>query len=250
MVPADTSQQTSGGPYDAGEDEMYAPPEGGGGGEGCGGFDSPFGGGSGEDSVGVDGGFGPSSLASGGGEVQCPDNQCSGFGTDSNGDTYWVQFNAFEGGVSGYFYGPDLTNGINIFNGQIYSDANYQLKLEQVYASQIASQCGTVNGSLSADAPANSGAKVSSCSALYIQGSHANFPVQCGSWNGGDCAGRWAGGLHIEGNPSEGFWGHNDTASYYTGSQFNWATFNPWNLVAHGVVDFLYGSSFIYMFPH
>ena len=70
--------------------------------------------------------------------MQCPDNQCSGFGTDSNGNTRWVQFDAFEGGVSGYFYGPDLTNGINIFDGKLYSDANYQLKLEQVYGSQIA----------------------------------------------------------------------------------------------------------------
>lgn len=70
--------------------------------------------------------------------MQCPDNQCSGFGTDSNGNTRWVQFDAFEGGVSGYFYGPDLNNGINIFDGKLYSDANYQLKLEQVYGSQIA----------------------------------------------------------------------------------------------------------------
>jgi RHS repeat-associated protein len=57
-VPGDTSQQTSGyGPYDAG-DEMYAPLEGGGGGEGCGGFDSPFGGGSGDDQIGMDSTFG------------------------------------------------------------------------------------------------------------------------------------------------------------------------------------------------
>lgn len=56
-VSGDTSQQTSGnGPYNAGEDEMDAPLEGGGGGN-CGGFDSPFGGGSGEDSIGIDFGF-------------------------------------------------------------------------------------------------------------------------------------------------------------------------------------------------
>ena len=95
MVPADTSQQTSGGPYDAGEDEMYAPPEGGGGGEGCGGFDSPFGGGSGEDSIGIDFGFGPSSLCTAAGCAQCPDSGCSG-------GTYVCDANGCSGNSSDY----------------------------------------------------------------------------------------------------------------------------------------------------
>ncbi len=77
----------------------------------------------------------------------------------------------------------------------------------------------------------------------------ANFPIDCGEWQNGDCADRWAGGLHIEGNLQQGFWGHNDTASYYIGSAFNWGTFSPWNLFLHAVVDVIGGSTATYIFP-
>lgn len=197
------------------------------------------------------GGFSGAGLfGSGESSVQCPNNVCSGFGTDANGDVKFVQFEAFAGGVSGYYNPQDLVDGVYDYGGQIYNAANYQSLLEQVYAPQISSQCATVSGNLSADTPADSGAHVASCSDKYIQGGHANFSVDCGSWNGGDCAGRWPGGLHIEGNQAIGFWGHNDTASFYLGGSFNWNTFNPWNLFVHTVVDVIGGNTAVYVFPH
>jgi RHS repeat-associated protein len=144
----------------------------------------------------------------------------------------------------------DLENGVHEYNGKLYSSANYQALLKQVYASQISSQCGTVGGSLSSDAPSGMGAAVTSCDALYIEGGHANFSIDCGTWMGGNCAGRFVGGLHIEGNPTLGFWGHNDTASPYLGASFNWGTFNPWKLVVHGVVDVAGGNTAVYVFSH
>ena len=196
------------------------------------------------------GGVGGAGLGGGESAVQCPDNVCSGFGTSASGDTAWAEFVATAGGVNGYYDPEDLTNGIYDFNGQLYDYDNYQALLKQQFASQIAAQCGTLSGNLAADAPAGSGASAICGSVQYIQGGHANFAIDCGSWNGGNCAGRFAGGLHIEGNPEEGFWGHNDTASYFIGSGFNWGTFNPWNLVVHGVVDFIGGNTAVYVFPH
>ncbi len=89
---------------------------------------------------------------------------------------------------------------------------------------------------------------------LYVAGGHANFRIACGSANGGNCAGPWGGGLHIESERlttgERIYWGHNDTASYYIGSHANWGTFSPWNLVVHGTVDFIYGHMGNYIFPY
>jgi hypothetical protein len=114
-------------------------------------------------------------------------------------------------------------------------------------------QCGTIGANLGADFP-NTGASVNCTSVNYVQGSHANFSIGCGSALGGDCAGRSAGGLHIESetldNGQKIYWGHNDTASYYIGSGFNWGTFSAWNLFLHGAVDYLWGNVVITMFPY
>jgi RHS repeat-associated protein len=57
--------------------------------------------------------------------AQCPNNTCSGFGTNASGQTAWAQFYAFAGGVSGYYNPSDLTNGVNEVNGQLYNDAGF-----------------------------------------------------------------------------------------------------------------------------
>ncbi|MGD1158588.1 MAG: RHS repeat-associated core domain-containing protein [Terriglobia bacterium] len=109
---------------------------------------------------------------------------------------------------------------------------------------------GTGGAKVPPDRDKGGGASANCGNLVYIQGGHANFSIDCGSALGGDCAGRSAGGLHIEGNPKEGFWGHNDTASYYIGQSFNWGTFSPWNLFLHGGVDYLWGNVVITMFPY
>jgi len=205
----------------------------------------------------IDGGYvGDATGLFGSGEstAQCPNNVCAGPGTDSKGQTVWAQYYVFTDGTSGYFNPQQMTNGINTMNGMVYNDANFQTLLKQQYASQIASQCGTVAGNLAADAPSGSGASVVSCNAGNIQGGNANFQVNCGDWNNGNCAGRWDGGLHIEAQtlPSGDtiYWAHNDAASPYIGASFNWATFNPWNLVVHFTVDVLAGNTVYYVLPH
>lgn len=254
--PQDTSQQVAGfGPYVDDEE--------GGGGEVCGGFDSPFGGDSGDYQIGIDGGFGPASLAGGGmgamgdgfggsnADVQCPDNVCSGFGQDSNGNWQWVQFNSFEGGPSGYFYAPDLTNGINAYNGQIYSDANYQQLLQQVYASQIASQCARVTANTASDF---GGSASVSCGNPTIIGGHANFALDCGN---GPCpaVGRYDNGVHIEcaagGNcgPNDPLVVHDDTVSPWVGS-FSFSAVFTGNFWEHGFADLIYGSVCDCVLPH
>jgi RHS repeat-associated protein len=210
--------------------------------------------------VSIDGGgaipaglFGEGGLGGGGSAVQCPGNICEGLGTAADGTTAIVQFYAFANGMSGYYDPTDLTDGIYDYNGVLYNSGNYQALLKQVYAAQISGQCGTLSGNL---ATASGGAASVDCATVnYIQGGHANFPVTCGSWGTYDpdtgtydCSGRFAGGLHIETNGSGVFWGHNDTASYYTGFGFNWGTFSPWNLFVHGTVDFIGGSLFTYVF--
>jgi len=62
----------------------------------------------------------------GGGEsaVECPGGVCSGFGTNANGDTAWVEFTATAGGVTGYYNPLDLANGIYEYGGQLYNSAN------------------------------------------------------------------------------------------------------------------------------
>jgi RHS repeat-associated protein len=89
--------------------------------------------------VSIDGGgfvsldSGSSGLLSAGSNsmVQCPNNTCSGFGTNANGDTRFVDFMAFASGISGYFYGLNLSNGLNELNGKLYTDAAYKQLLGQ-----------------------------------------------------------------------------------------------------------------------
>lgn len=71
--------------------------------------------------------------------VQCP-GPCTGFGTNAAGQTIVVQFSAFAGGASGYFYGPDLANGINIVNGMVLTDAGYNKYIQVTYAGAIEAQ--------------------------------------------------------------------------------------------------------------
>jgi RHS repeat-associated protein len=197
-------------------------------------------------------------VLAGGFGVQCPNNLCSGLGTDPySGNQAYLFFTAGAGGATGYLSMYDWSQGVNEVNGTFLSNAQYDAYLQATYASQISAQCATLSGNLSADATLGSGASVNCGNLQYIQGGHANFAVTCGSWgtydttsNAYNCAGRWPGGLHIEGDPTDGFWGHNDTASYYIGQSFNWGTFSPWNLLVHGTVDFIGGSLFTYVFAH
>lgn len=181
----------------------------------------------------------------------CP-SSCSGFSNKGN----YVQYVATAGsGAQGYVLFSSLQQGLNDANGIFMTGSEYNAYLRTTYPAQISSQCGTVSGSLSADSGGTAGAAPSvNCGQVkYFQGSHANFPINCGSWNGGDCAGRWPGGLHIESSTLNGqttYWGHNDTASYYIGNSFNWATFSPWNFLVHSTVDAIYGNTGTYMFSH
>lgn len=220
------------------------------GGAGCNGV---YDGGDGGASIDGGGGMPPGlgGLLGGSGESYglCPDNACTVPGIDSQtGQPAILEYTIASDGTWSYLSGYDLSLGLNTADGTFLSDAQYGLYQQITYANQISAQCGTVGRSLFADAPAGSGATVKSCDPNSIQGAHANFPIDCGDWLG--CAGRWAGGLHIEGNPTVGFWGHNDTASYYIGPSFNWDTFSLWNLFQHGGVDVLGGNTVVNMFPH
>jgi RHS repeat-associated protein len=217
--------------------------------------DCGYGPGPGPGGVSIDGGapipvgeFGSGSLGGGESAVQCPDNVCSGLGTDDNGETAFVEFIATAGGVSGYYNPEDLADGIYEYGGQLYNSDNYQSLLEQQYDAQIAAQCGSVNDALAA----NNISATATCSGSFVQGGHANFTLVCDD-DSQDClaAGRYDDGLHIEFNSSTGlYYAHDDTASPYIGSSFNWATFNPWNLLVHGVVDVIGGNIAVYVFPH
>lgn len=195
--------------------------------------------------LGGGGGGGGNDLAA------CPGNVCSGFGTDPySGQPAWLQFTADAGGNTGYLSLYDWTQGVNGINGTFLSNSQYFAYLKATYAAQISNQCGTVSSNLSANSAGTAGTSPSvNCgNVTSIQGSHANFQINCGSWNGGNCAGRWPGGLHIETDGQGNYWAHNDTASPFIGSSFNWATFNPWNLFVHGTVDVIGGTLFNYVF--
>ena len=116
--------------------------------------------------------------------------------------------------------------------------------METTFATEIAAQCQTLSGNLAADLGTNP--RVDCQQIVGINGAHANFSITCP--NGG-CAGRWAGGLHIEsaigpdGIPY--YWGHNDPASPYIGQSFNWSTLNWWNLFVHVGVDVVGGNTIV-----
>ncbi|HXA76905.1 MAG TPA: RHS repeat-associated core domain-containing protein, partial [Candidatus Acidoferrales bacterium] len=176
--------------------------------------------------------------------VQCP-GPCQGTGTNSAGQTTFVQFKAFAGGVSGYFNPADLTNGINQVNGQIMDDANYQLHLQQTYASQIQNQLNNVKAGLAADFP---GQGISANpNNPQIQGGHANFSLACtdGSSN---CtlppSGRYPNGIHI---PKSGIV-HDDAVSPWVSPFSFYAVFTT-NFWEHGFVD-LIGGQFVPVFSH
>jgi hypothetical protein len=169
----------------------------------------------------------------------------SDYNSQPGGPFSWYKFPALPCG-SGYCT-PQLGTTLDEYaNAATNSAVMYPLSQPGNLDAALA-QCGTLSGNLSA---ASGGQASADCGNLvYSQGSHANFSIDCGDWKGGDCAGRWTGGLHIETNGNGDFWGHNDTASYYTGSGFNWATFSPWNLFLHGGVGYLWGNLVITMFP-
>jgi hypothetical protein len=174
----------------------------------------------------------------GGGAVQCPFRDC-GIGTA----------NPYQciGSVCGYMSLEYAATHRNEVNGTLLTNAQFNSYLLATYAANVSAQCATLDANLSA--ASGGAAKVNCDNAVYIQGGHANFAIDCGEWKNGQRAGRWAGGLHIETDGYGNFWGHNDTASYYIGTSFNWATFNPWNLFVHGTVDFI-GGLFTDVFAH
>jgi RHS repeat-associated protein len=73
------------------------------------------------------------------GVAACPNNVCSGFGTNAKGPVF-AQFYAFAGGVSGYFNPSDLTNGINEVNGGLLTDAGYQAYVLANFAEALIAQ--------------------------------------------------------------------------------------------------------------
>jgi RHS repeat-associated protein len=77
-------------------------------------------------------------LASGA-AVECPNDVCSGIAFDAAGKAVYVQYYAFTG-ASGYFKPTDLANGINVVNGRILNDANYEQYVLEVYQARIESQ--------------------------------------------------------------------------------------------------------------
>jgi len=98
------------------EDEAYfGPVQKGSGDEACGTYyaaPGPAGGGGGTGAFGcsVDGAEMPCALSgSDQASAQCPNNICSGYGTDQNGDVTWVDFTAFSGGPNGYYSPGDLS---------------------------------------------------------------------------------------------------------------------------------------------
>ena len=248
-------------------EDGYASMEDGGSGEQCGGFDSPFGGGSGEDMIGIDGGMGLASLAGGGigamgggfggsnAAVQCPDNACAGFGTNSNGQTEWVQFSAFEGGsqgdVSGYFYGPDLSNGIYVENGQLLDTTNHNNYLQNEYNQQVNNQCSRTSNNAAMDF---GGSGAVSCGNPTIMGGHANFAFTCSDPSCGP--GRYDSGIHVEcasGGYSCNYYDplvvHDDTISPWVGS-FQFSDIFTGAFWEHGVADLIYGSACDCVLPH
>jgi hypothetical protein len=88
--------------------------------------------------------------------VKCPNNVSFRLGTNSSGDTFYVQFMAFVGGISGYFYAPDLSYGLNELNGKLYMDAAYAQLLgqgiEEAQRAAIAQKLSQLTGMSYADA--------------------------------------------------------------------------------------------------
>jgi len=112
-----------------------------------------------------------------GAAVQCPDNQCSGVGTvPGTNVTAVVQFMAFAGGTTGYFYGPQLNNGINEVNGMILTDAQYDAYVQATYGGEIEAQ----RVALAQAIAANSGISYEDAyRSLVVQGGH----LQGGNYN-------------------------------------------------------------------
>jgi hypothetical protein len=79
------------------------------------------------------------------GGVQCPDNSCTGVGTDANGNQYIVQFYAFAGGLSGYFNPSDLAQNIWEWNGQLKTAAGWQ-QLTQPYSNYMQGMLASILG--------------------------------------------------------------------------------------------------------
>lgn len=193
------------------------------------------------------GGFGGSNA-----DVQCPDNVCAGFGTNSSGQTEWVQFSAFEGGsqgdVSGYFYGSDLSNGLYIENGQLLDTTNHNNYLQNEYNQQVANQCQRISQNLP-----QGGSLANGCNNPNIIGGHANFAFSCSDPSCGP--GRYGNGVHVECasgsscNYNDPLVIHNDTVSPWTGP-FTFSDIFAGAFWEHGFVDLIYGSACDCVFPY
>jgi RHS repeat-associated protein len=176
---------------------------------------------------------------------------------DSPGTTIYGYdvFDALEGAPGAYAYinqSGDLGFGFSEdlwIHDWAKSEAQFQNSPE--YRQGVNGQYQTVSSDVASALP-GTGARVTSNVPKYVQGAHANFPIFCGT--AGNCAGRYANGLHIESmklkNGHTIYWGHNDTASPYIGSSFNLGKFDLWNLVVHGAVDVVNGHLGNYIFPY
>jgi RHS repeat-associated protein len=174
--------------------------------------------------------------------AQCPDNVCSGFGTNSNGDVRFVQFMSFAGGANGYFYGPDLGNGINEFNGHLYNNANWNELVQMTFADKIEVQ----REALARKIAANS--NISYADALkslqtgsgYVQGGNWNFTTSltppalaCGT-DASRCN-----GIHFVQHNGQQYV-HLDTSNPFGG---------VFSFLAHSVVDVVAGNTVWWVIP-
>lgn len=202
------------------------------------------GGGCSMDGIEVDCSYATGFLSGSDGLAVCPNNVCSGFGVNGQGQTVYAQYYAFAGGTAGYFDPTEFAGGINDVNGKIYSDADYQAYLRATYISQIAGQFNRLSANLNAVFGNTASADFGDPN---IVGGHANFDFTCTDWS--VCGpGRYDDGIHVECASGETSCSsgplvvHDDTVSPWTG-QFTFSAIFTLNLWEHGFVD-LFGGSF------
>jgi RHS repeat-associated protein len=178
-------------------------------------------------------------LIGAGGAAACPNNVCSGFGVDANGNTVFAQFYAFAGGTSGYYNPSDIAQGVWEWNGQLLTAQGYYDYVIKPYEDKMAEKVAAALG-----IPA------SNVTASGVKGGNANFQIDENTWaekstadgcssdvgTGIRCG--FAPSLHFESglDPSGNmiYWIHMDTANPSTGLL---------GLVIHGFVDGFLGNT-------
>jgi len=178
-------------------------------------------------------------VIGGGGAAACPNNACSGFGVDANGNTVFAQFYAFAGGTSGYYNPSDIAQGVWEWNGQLLTAQGYNDYVIEPYEDKMAAKVA-----------ADLGIPASNVTASGVGGGNANFQIDENTWaeesSSDGCSSEigpgircgFAPSLHFEsGLDSLGnmiYWVHMDTANPATGLL---------GLVIHGFVDFFLGNT-------